>query len=232
MPLNIRVDDITPYEAALLPVSETIEDTIAGLPGLVGAWDAVDWAAGDWMPRMGPGRIVLTAVTAGAREGRAVMQFAPGSVGSVRDAANADIVPAELVYASRAYFSDVSRSWQKIADMTTPELFVRHTLSTPVWQFKDAAAASVTSALAGGAVARWRTFTFSKSATDAPELEADGAAPAAVGAAGAALGAASLALGDTNGGNGAVQDVARLIICTTGALTDTQRAAINQWLAG
>lgn len=231
MPLNIKVDDIDTYAAAVLPITETLEDAIAALPGLVGAWDAADWAAGDWVARIGGGRIALTNAAAGARDGDTILSFGATSLGVVRDAAAAAVVPAELVFAARSYFSSVTANFQKIFDLGTPEFFMRPTLATPSWQYKNAAATSTSVALAGGAVARWRTFALTKAGTASPQIEADGAAPVAIGAAGAAIGATTLAIGDASGGNGAVHEISRLIITTSGALTDAQRAAIRQWLA-
>lgn len=231
MPLNIKVDDITAYAGAVLPVSETLEDAIAALPGLVGAWDAADWAAGDWVARLGGGRITLTGVASAARDGDTVLSFGLASRGVVNNAAGAAVVPAELVFAARSYFSNTAANFQKIFDLGTPEFFLRPTIPTPSWQYKNAAAVSTSVALAGGAAARWRTFALTKVGTDAPQIEADGAVPVAIGPAGAALGATTLAVGDASGGNGAVQDISRLIICTAGALTAAQRASIRQWLA-
>ena len=231
MPLNIKVDDIAVYAGAVLPVTETLDDAIAALPGLVGAWDAADWAAGDWVARIGGGRIALTNAAAGARDGDTILSFGATSLGAVRNAASAAVVPGELAFAARSYFSSVTANFQKIFDLGTPEFFMRPTQPTPSWQYKDATPTSTSVALAGGAVARWRTFALTKAGTASPQIEADGAAPVTIGPAGGALGATTLAIGDASGANGAVHEISRLIITTSGALTDAQRAAIRQWLA-
>ncbi len=230
MPLNIRVDNPAAYAGAVLPVVQSLDDIIAALPGPVGASDAADHVAGDWVARLGTGRITLTGGTAGVQDGRAVMSFIAVLRIAVKTGAGVDVVPANLLYASRAYFGATATNFQKVFDLGPTEFFFRPTFPGATWQYRNASSTATTLPLAGGAVARRRQYILTRDDTASAELEADGAARASFGPDGAGLGATKLLVGD-EAAAAAICGVARLIICTSATPTTDQRAAINTWLA-
>lgn len=234
MPLVIRVNDPSSFSGAVLPSSPSLDSVIASLPGLVGAWDAKDWVgSGPWTPRVGSvGRIDMS--TAGSppakqsRDGRDVVRFGLTSKAVVNNNDGSPLNVTNLVYAARAYFSNTTTNFQKIFDLGAPEFYYRSTLTPKVWQF--AAAGTGVNVPIADPLVGWHRTVFEKSGSGAAMLSADGAASTPVSVAGTALTAAPVVIGDVANATSAVQDISRIIVCTSGALTQEQLGYVNLWI--
>lgn len=234
MPVNFIADAGAYPAEAFFPELPLLDDVIASIPGLLGAFDAVDYTgAGPWMPRIGTGASILPAAAGtppmkANRDGSDVLRFAVGSKAFVNNYAGAALAFSGLTYASRAYFSNDTTNFQKVFDLGTPEFYFRSTMSTKVWQFAGLGAsgsAPISTPLLG-----WHDVIFTKNADDPAALDADGSGPVPFGSSGAALSASSLVLGDASNSTSAVHDISRMILCSVGVLTSEQRNAIRLWL--
>lgn len=234
MPVNFIADAGAYPDDAFFAAQPLLDDVIAAIPGLLGAFDAVDYTgSGAWMPRLGAGASILPAAAGtvpvkATRDGAEVLRFAVGSKAFVNNYAGAGLTFTGLTYASRAYFSDDTTNFQKIFDLGSPEFYFRSTLPTKVWQFAGLGASGSVSIATP--VLGWHRFTFTKSATDAAMLEADGAPAVACGSAGSALAGNGMVIGDAANATSAVMDVSRIVLCSSGDLTSEQRDAVNKWL--
>lgn len=233
MPVNYNANADAYPESAFFSDQPLLDDIIASLPGLIGAWDAADWSgSGSWVARVGGGSIVpaLSGVTPflTSRSGRAVMRFGLTSKAWVKDAAGGDPLFSGLTFASRAYYGNETANFQKIADLGAPELYFRSTLTPKIWQFAGLGAAGTTPIAAP--IVGWHNVFFAKTGTDAAIFAADGGTEVAFGSAGNALAGATLQLGDAASASSAECDHARIIICNSGALTAQQRGAARAWL--
>ena len=234
MPLNFSADASAYADEAFFPDTPLLDDVIAAIPSLLGAFDAADYTGvGAWMPRIGSGASILPAASGtppvkATRDGASVLRFEKTGKAFVNDLSGAALALSGLVYASRAYFSDETTNFQKVFDLGAPEFYFRSTMTTPVWQFAGLGTAGTVPIAAP--VLGWHRFTFSKTGTDAAQLTADGSALAGVGSAGSALAGNALVLGDAGNATSAVQDIRRIVICSDGVLTAEQRGAIDTWV--
>lgn len=232
MPITINADTSADFTAAVLTAASPLDDAVAALPGLVGAWAAVDYSgSGGWAARIGSG-VLLPATTGVApvktvREGDPVVAFDKASKAFVNTPAGGATFNG-LVVAMRAYFSDGATNFQKVFDLGAPEFFFRSTLATPVWQFAGLGA-SVSSAIAAP-VLGWHHMLLNKSGVDPVVLEADGSAQVSLGNT-APLSGQAMVVGDAAQASSAVMEISRVVICSAGALTAEQRSAINVWVS-
>ena len=223
-------------DSAFFPALESLDSIIAALPGFRGAWDADDYTGeGAWLPRLAPSSNPYQLAPAGAvppaaaeRDGRPVVRFTQNSKAWVQDAAGVTNNLTGLVFASRAYFSDTTVNFQKIFDFGTPEFFYRSTLASPVWQFAGLGVARNT--LIAAPLVGWHDILFRKAGTTEALLNVDGSDDIAIG--GADPLSHPMQIGDASASTSAVQDISRVIICSSGNLTAAQQAAVKTWVAG
>lgn len=236
MPIRFQIDNAADYSGAFLPPIQTLESAIATLPGLVGAWDAADFpATGPWLSRVGTGQIVAgaggTPPSLTIREQRDVVHFTNNSKAWVRDGNGSDVLFSNLMFASRAFYSDIVTNFQKVFDFGVPEFFFRSVgFADEYWQFSNSGN-SGTVPIADPIVG-WHQILFTKNGADAAQLAADGADVASIETAGTALANVPLQLGDAGTSTSAECDISRLIICTSGVLTPDQRQAVSTWING
>lgn len=236
MPLSFTLTNPASFAGAFLPASASLDSVIAGLPGLVGAWDAADYASGPWVPRIGSGgRIDFStapnpAPVLASRGGRPVISFNTLAKAVLRNPEGGTLGLTGLTYASRAYYSDVTTNFQKSFDLGAQDFLFRSSIATPYWQFTNLGDNGTTPIQLP--LIDWHTVLFRKVGTTAARLSADGGAEVDISGSGTALSGQTLTIGDVGNIASAAQDISRVIICTSGDLTADQRAAVQVWING
>lgn len=234
MPLNFTADTSGYSADAFFPELISVNDVIAEIPGLLGAFDAADYSGtGAWYPRIGAGASILPAgggaiPLKAVRDGRSVLRFGVTSKAFVNDFAGVSLPFTGITYATRSYFDDDTTNFQKVLDFGAPEFYFRSTVASKVWQFAGLGAAGAVPI--STPVLGWHRFIFSKSGTDAAQLEADGLSPTGIGSAGEMLNS-YMTIGDTSNLVSSPHDISRIVILNIGTLSVGDRAAINTWLS-
>lgn len=239
MPIRFRGSAGSFPESAFFPDLPRLDDIIAAIPSLRGAWDATDYSgSGPWQPRIAPasGAFCINPALSGTRpvlaerDGQPVLRMVPGGKAWVQ---MSDTSPMPnltgITYASRAFFSNVVTNFQKILDFGTPEFLFRSSTTNKIWQFAGLGTGG-TYPIAEPIIG-WHNFTFQKSGISAAMFSADGAPFAAIGSADTEMNH-PLQLGDANSSTSAEQDISRIVICDSGALTAAQTAAVQAWVTG
>ncbi|SEO38509.1 hypothetical protein SAMN04489859_10864 [Paracoccus alcaliphilus] len=236
MPINFTGDASAYPDSAFFPDLPSLDDTIAQIPGLLGAWDARDYSgSGAWAARVGSGTILPAAAgsapTLASQDGRPVLRFGQTSKAFVNDATGASVPFSGLVFATRAYYADQSVNFQKVFVAGSGEFYFRATMSPPRWQWAGlGSTGQITSTL--GDMMGWNTIVFEKQGTAPATLTINGSGPAAIGFADAAMSGEYLVVGDPSNVTSCVQNVSRMIICNTGELSVEHRNAIRAWVNG
>lgn len=237
MPIRFTGNAGSYPDDAFFPTLQSLDQVIAGLPGFRGAWDAADYSgSGAWVPRIAPasGRYQLTPAASGTpptradRNGRAVLRITPSGRVWVQDAAGAAQPFTGLAYASRAYFSNTTTNFQKVFDFGTPEFFFRSSLANPIWQMAGLGVQGTTPIRTP--IVGWHSFLLRKPSGNAGFCLNNDGSEVSFGSEAALSG--TMMLGDATGSTSAEQDISRVIICDSGEITMTQRAAMMTWING
>lgn len=236
MPINFSGDASAFPNTAFFPAIPTLDEVIAELPGLLGAWDARDYAgSGDWRPRVGDGLITPsgsgTPPTLATRWNRPILRFVLNSRAFVNNADGSPVAFTSAVYASRGFYPDTTTNFTRLFDFGDGELYFRPTLFPPCWQWAGIGTQGRVNTTFED-MAGWNSVVFDKHSDESAALAVNGRDPAAIGFTGEALSGEQMVLGDATTDLGVAVDITRLIICTEANLSAESRIAIETWIGG